>query len=537
MGTENRAASTLTVQTEDAATIAPVINRLLVPEGSLTQVGHDGARLDFTAGVIFNVKLFGAKGDGATDDTAAIQAAIDFLNTNNISGTIFFPVGIYIVAGSLQDTSNSNSQLILPRRTSAMLSIRLMGPTPVPTIAFKRASQGAVIKSTLTSGTGSIIGGKVGSGAGWPVAGTSWCSVTLENLVVRAIANPTLSGVDFTYIPNNKIINCQISTNEDVISAIGSPPTYGITEPTTTSSYGLKLPPNNIPDQCILDNVQIYGFYTGLLAGELCNIDNTLVVFCKVGVEIPTALHAMRFGRIYLSDCTTLVKFTGGNSYVDMQQLDIEHSAASPAWAAVVTDIDDPNNYGHGVVRWHISDNGAVGFTLVQNGAFYLWTESLGNVTANHCSSPMVQVHNSGNISIANNTLPSAGVGNVTFDTDLSDDPFLMHSTSSNTDRLVPTKEGIATIKFHGVFAAHATGSRQVRIYKHAAAGAEVLLALNNYLPVSGSVDKSVEATVTSRATAPGDYFYIVVFQDSGGSLNLLTGNYYTPIATLQISR
>lgn len=53
----------------------------------------------------YNVRWFGAKGDGVTDDTAAVQAAID-LATQNTSDTtftdnttIFFPAGDYILNG------------------------------------------------------------------------------------------------------------------------------------------------------------------------------------------------------------------------------------------------------------------------------------------------------------------------------------------------------------------------------------------------------------------------------------------------------
>jgi hypothetical protein len=46
-----------------------------------------------------SVKLFGAVGDGVTDDTAAIQAAIDAFPTGN--GTVYFPVGTYLVTETL----------------------------------------------------------------------------------------------------------------------------------------------------------------------------------------------------------------------------------------------------------------------------------------------------------------------------------------------------------------------------------------------------------------------------------------------------
>ncbi|MCQ2379035.1 MAG: right-handed parallel beta-helix repeat-containing protein [Victivallaceae bacterium] len=46
---------------------------------------------------VFNVRDFGARGDGKTADSAAIQKAIDV--AANVHGTIFFPPGIYLCHG------------------------------------------------------------------------------------------------------------------------------------------------------------------------------------------------------------------------------------------------------------------------------------------------------------------------------------------------------------------------------------------------------------------------------------------------------
>lgn len=71
---------------------------------------------------IFNVMDYGAKGDGVTDDTAAIQATINAAVVNR-SGVVFFPIPAvhYLVAGPLVNgltrdgvTSNPNSQLYIP---------------------------------------------------------------------------------------------------------------------------------------------------------------------------------------------------------------------------------------------------------------------------------------------------------------------------------------------------------------------------------------------------------------------------------------
>ena len=50
-----------------------------------------------------NVKGFGARGDGTTDDAAAIQAAIDnaALNPTRV-GFIFFPIGVYLIGTTLE---------------------------------------------------------------------------------------------------------------------------------------------------------------------------------------------------------------------------------------------------------------------------------------------------------------------------------------------------------------------------------------------------------------------------------------------------
>lgn len=48
-----------------------------------------------------NVKDFEAKGDGVTDDTAAIQAAVNSIATlysAQQSGTVYFPSGTYLIS-------------------------------------------------------------------------------------------------------------------------------------------------------------------------------------------------------------------------------------------------------------------------------------------------------------------------------------------------------------------------------------------------------------------------------------------------------
>ena len=55
---------------------------------------------------VFNVKSYGAVGDGVADDTAAVQAAIDAANSTAGAlaggGIVFFPLGSYLISASLR---------------------------------------------------------------------------------------------------------------------------------------------------------------------------------------------------------------------------------------------------------------------------------------------------------------------------------------------------------------------------------------------------------------------------------------------------
>ncbi|MCK4997175.1 hypothetical protein KAS08_02630 [Candidatus Pacearchaeota archaeon] len=100
----------------DADTWGTILNNFLVTEhnsdGSHSNITVDNINLSgnfITKDPYVDVRAFGAKGDGVTDDTIAIQAAIDSLPT--AGGTVFFPVGQYRITSNIS-TSKASVRLL-----------------------------------------------------------------------------------------------------------------------------------------------------------------------------------------------------------------------------------------------------------------------------------------------------------------------------------------------------------------------------------------------------------------------------------------
>ena len=139
---------------------------------------------------VFNVKDFGAKGDGTTDDTAAILATIAAKEANLGGGTVYFPVGTYLVSSTIDFGQQPGTIL---GESSSNQSIY----------------QGTWLKSTVSSGYAFTVGNNSGTiisvfitikdiGFYTTVGGT-----TATGLCFR----PTISvGITSTFIDNVNIV-------------------------------------------------------------------------------------------------------------------------------------------------------------------------------------------------------------------------------------------------------------------------------------------------------------------------------------------
>jgi hypothetical protein len=119
-----------------------------------------------------NVKWFGAKGDGVTDDTAAIQAALNFVYTTG-GGIVFFPLGQYgttaplLLKSTASDGGYSHPPVIMRGDGNTATAIIKSGTTTA-------LSQDATVI---------VVKGSTG------VRTDTWAAVGFENILIQNNSN------------------------------------------------------------------------------------------------------------------------------------------------------------------------------------------------------------------------------------------------------------------------------------------------------------------------------------------------------------
>jgi hypothetical protein len=341
-----------------------------------TSLHGDGTWKSVSAGlpVIDVVTDHGALVDGSTDDTAAWQAAINAAATAGGARIISSKAGVSIIGGALQDTGGANAQLTLPKidvADSEQISIVIEGPIPPPAgfsvIGTTPVPDNhLVLKSTLTSGSGGALLGA------WGPLGTfsdfTFVDLTIRNVAFRMPSNPTHTALDL-----RKVTQLDL---DRVIVDCGSYYVQGLTEPTTSTSYAIKVPDHDNGAHTRLGEVDVIGFYKGYRFTEHSTGQLVSAWGCKQAAEFIGTTHASKFQRLMAVHCPRGIVFTGTH-YVDIDQFDIEHAASG--WWLPIYDIDDASNYGHGKVKWHTVTAGVgIDTSFAMNGAANIKASRVG---------------------------------------------------------------------------------------------------------------------------------------------------------------
>jgi hypothetical protein len=130
---------------------------------------------------------------------------------------------------------------------------------------------------------------------------------------------------------------------------------------------------------------------------------------------------------------------------------------------------------------------------------------------------PQARVYNDANLSINNTTFTA-----LTFNSERFDNGSL-HSTSANTGRLTAPITGLYMVGAHAVFASNATGFRVIQLRVNGT----TVIEYENKGAVNGDVTGVGARTLYQMAAT--DYVEVVVYQSSGGALNVSATANYSP--------
>jgi len=317
---------------------------------------------------VFNVEDYGAVHNNSTDDTAAIQAAINACHAAG-GGVVFFPIGIYAISGALQnnvgdDLIDYNSQLYIPylgTSTTTKIVIHLLGeicPSFSQGVGIsttgKAPINGSILKSTIVgSGTNpSVL--SCGASSGGDYLDNNRNDTIVENLQFQFVPNSstqlTMGALNFFRGRNAIVRNVCCYPYDTGLGSIGVP---------QNNCVGIIMPQINCEHICILENCSVGGFETGYKLGEHTSLKDTIANTCLYGYEFAANYHIVHATRIASYWCGSDLRFTGV-AYVKINGLQVEWRDEGD-WFDSVNTILDASNYGHGEVYYSIVE-AMVGF-------------------------------------------------------------------------------------------------------------------------------------------------------------------------------
>ena len=353
----------------------------ICPERRIEKAAREG-RLDVT--------MFGAKGDGVTDDTEAIQRAIDYLDRRG-GGKLYFPYTKhgYLIASPAKEYAPDGrlvrAQLILPPGSS---NIQFEGEMPCKLLytyqvrPLESAAQNydptkfgdMGMPNTCLHSTWDAPEVRDSLERPWAVLAApegdscdgqfSRNCFSMKNLEIRAHLDtskmyPTTSAAFLKNVSRLIIEDSQFCLDEQV----GDTELGKSLQPNPCQTVGLHTSGNQNDDQ-ILRNVAVQGFRYGFVLGEHICADYLYVHNCEEAVVFHDATHLSTIGHIVAQHNRVILSTTRGKMFgntpakvnLTVGVLNFEGGQTVPSPPEVsklVYGVYDPDNRLRGSIRWH----------------------------------------------------------------------------------------------------------------------------------------------------------------------------------------
>lgn len=267
------------------------------------------------------------------DDRNSIQAAINAAFTAG-GGVVFFPEGVYNLAGPFYSDSYSLLKIPNNQPDAEPISITLRGAINGST-AYAEMFTGAMPENGVL-----LNGLAVSTGQSWALLnGTSgnlaWSLVTLniETMTFRlpsSTIGPVCQGLFLGNTANVNITNVTVDTDVE-----GS----ALPKPTSYNGYGVLLPGANNYGNITCRNVYVTGYFVGIRHSEHAILDGVFIQQCANAIECDAGYHNAVYVRVLIQECPNLI--VGAGELPIYGVLDVEtYSVDSSKWwsqASIVT--------------------------------------------------------------------------------------------------------------------------------------------------------------------------------------------------------
>lgn len=337
-----------------------------------------------------SVTLFGAKGDGVTDDTGAIQKAIDYLDRRG-GGKLYFPYTKYgyLIASPGKEYDSEGrlvrAQLILPAGDS---NIQFEGEMPCNLLnAYQVRPLESVndnynptrfgtldIDNTCLHSTWDAPEVRDSLDRPWAVIAApdgdscdgrfSRGYFSMKNMEIRvhldtAKMYPTTSAAFLKNVSRLVVQDSQFCLDEQV----GDTELGKSLQPNPCHTVGLHTSGNQNDDQ-ILRNVAVQGFRYGFVLGEHICADYLYVHNCEEAIVFHDATHFSTIGHVVAQHNRVILSTTRGKMfgntpakvYLTIGIINFEGGQTVPAPPAVsklVYGVYDPDNRLRATLKWH----------------------------------------------------------------------------------------------------------------------------------------------------------------------------------------